>query len=183
MEGARQNKSFLFKYMRRSKKNKPSAPLLKLGEITTTKAVLVTNGFQDHFISVYADPFDGPHPVLSPRLYDTALCQVTFGVADVGKLLKQVNPYSAMVPDYIHSCIQRRKQIPWPYHYSPCSLTNSQPGSFQQHGKRQTSHPFINLVIATHLLATAPLVSPAYHAGFWRGWSRRRSSLIFRGIS
>ena len=87
--------------MRRSKKNKPSALLLKLGEIPAIEAVLVVNGFQDHFVSVYTDSFDGPHPVLASRQYDTALCQVTFEVADVEKLLKQVNPYSVMEPDYI----------------------------------------------------------------------------------
>ena len=88
--------------MRRCKKNKPSALLRKLDEIPTTEAISVANGFGDHFVSVYTDSFVGPHPVLSPRQYDTALCQVTFEVADVGKLLKQVNPYSAMGPDYIH---------------------------------------------------------------------------------
>ena len=85
---ARQNKSFLFKYMRRYKKNKPSALLLKLDEIPTTEAISVANGFRDHFVSVYTDSFVGPHPVLFPPQYDTALCQVTFEVADVGKLLK-----------------------------------------------------------------------------------------------
>ena len=40
--------------------------------------------------------------MLSPCQYDTALSQVTFGVPDVGKLLKQVNSYSAIGPDYIH---------------------------------------------------------------------------------
>ena len=87
------------------RKNKPSALLLKLNEIPTTEAISVANGFRDHFVSVYTDSSVGPHPVLSPRQYDTALCQVTFEVADVGKLLKQVNPYSAMGPDYIHPCI------------------------------------------------------------------------------
>ena len=67
-----------------------------------TEAVLVANGFRDHFVSVYADSFDGPHSVRFPRQYDTALCQVIFEVGDVGKLLKQVNPYSATGPDYIH---------------------------------------------------------------------------------
>ena len=76
--------------------------LLKLDEIPTTEAISVANGFRDHFVSVYTDSFDGPHPVLSPRQYYTALCQVTFEVADVGKLLKQVNPNGAMGPDYIH---------------------------------------------------------------------------------
>ena len=99
---ARQNKPLLFKYMRRCKKNKPSALLLKLDEIPTAEAILVANGFRDHFVSVYTDSFDGPHPVFSPRQYDTALCQVTYGVADVEKFLKQVDPYSAMGPDYIH---------------------------------------------------------------------------------
>ena len=88
--------------MQRCKKNKLSALLLKLDEISTTEAISVANGFRDHFVSVYTDSFDGTHPVLSPSQYDTALCQVTFRVADVGKLLKQVNPYSAMGPDYIH---------------------------------------------------------------------------------
>ena len=99
---ARQNKSFLFKYMRCSKKNKPLALLLKLDETSTTEAILIANGFRDYFVSVYTDWFDGPHPVLSPRQYDTALYQVAYGVADVWKLLKQVSPYSAMGPDYIH---------------------------------------------------------------------------------
>ena len=47
----------------------------------------------------------GITPAFSPRQYDTALCQVTFGVADVGKLLKQVNLYSATGPEYIHPCV------------------------------------------------------------------------------
>ena len=76
---ARQNKSFLFKYMRRCKKNKPSALLLKPDEIPTTKATSLANGFRDHFVSVYTDSFVGLHPVLFPRQYDTALCQVTLG--------------------------------------------------------------------------------------------------------
>ena len=46
---ARQNKSFFFKYMRRSKKNKPSAPLLKLNEIPMREAILVANGFRTSF--------------------------------------------------------------------------------------------------------------------------------------
>ena len=91
--------------MWRSKTNKLSVLLLKLGEIPTTEAILVANGFQDHFVSVCSDSFYGPHPILSPRQYDTGLCQVTFGVPDVGKLLKQVNPYSATGSDYIHSRI------------------------------------------------------------------------------
>ena len=78
--------------MWRSKKKKPSVLLLKLDEIPATEAILIANGFRVHFVSVCADSFDGPHPVLSPRQYDTALCQVTFGMADIGKLLKQVNP-------------------------------------------------------------------------------------------
>ena len=88
--------------MRRCKKNKPSAILLELDEIPTIEAILVVNGFRDHFVSVYTDSFDGSQPVLSPRQYETAVCQVTFRVADVGKLQKQVNPYSAMGLDYIH---------------------------------------------------------------------------------
>ena len=54
---------------------------------------------------MYTDSFDGPHPVIPPRKYDNALCQVTFGIAHVGKILKQVNPYSSMGPDYIRSRI------------------------------------------------------------------------------
>ena len=49
---ARQNKSFLFKYMRRCKKNEPSALLLKPDEIPTTETILVANGFRDYFVSV-----------------------------------------------------------------------------------------------------------------------------------
>ena len=102
MKVARKNKSFLFKYMRCFKKYKPSELLLKFGEILKTEAVLIASGFQDNFISVYADSSDGPHPVLSPLQYNTALCQATFDVTDVGKFLKQVNPYSAVGPDYVH---------------------------------------------------------------------------------
>ena len=46
--------------------------------------------------------------VLFPRQYDTALCQVAFGVADVRKLLNQVNPYSAMGQSYIHPRILKK---------------------------------------------------------------------------
>ena len=88
--------------MRRSKKYRPSVLLLKLDEIPTTEAISVANGFRDHFVSVYTDSFDGPHPVLSPRQYDTALCQGTLGVTDVEKLLEQLNPYSAKGPYYNH---------------------------------------------------------------------------------
>ena len=61
MNVACQNKLFLSKYMQCSEKNKPSAFLPKLGEIPTTGAVLVENGFRDYFVSVYADSFDEPH--------------------------------------------------------------------------------------------------------------------------
>ena len=119
------------------------------------EAVLVANGFQDHFVSIYADSLDGPHPISFPRQYDTALWQVTFETADAGKFLKQVNHYSAMGPDNINPRILKE-----------AADTLALPLFPQQHGKRCTSHPSINLVNTTHLLATAPLVSPAYHAKF-----------------
>ena len=99
---ARENKSYLFKYMRRFKKNKPSALLLKIDGIPTTDAESVAKGFRDHFLSVYAETSMQRHPALTSRHYDTALCQVTFDIADIEKLLKRINPYSAMGPDDIH---------------------------------------------------------------------------------
>ena len=107
--------------------------------------------------------------MLSPRQYDTALCHVTFEVADVGKLLKQVNPYSAMGPDYIHPRILKEAADTLALPLFSLFSYSLSTGVLQQHGKRRTSHPFINPVIATHLLATAPSVSPVYHARFWRG--------------
>ena len=64
--------------MRRFKKNKPSALLLKIDGIPTTDAESVAKGFRDHFLSVYAETFNARNPALPSRHYDTALCQVTF---------------------------------------------------------------------------------------------------------
>ena len=51
---------------------------------------------------MYAETFNERHPALPFRHYDTALCQVIFDIADVEKLLKRINPNSAMGPDDIH---------------------------------------------------------------------------------
>ena len=59
--------------MRRFKKNKPSALLLKIDGIPTTDAESVAKDFRDHFLSVYAETFIARHPVLPSRHYDTAL--------------------------------------------------------------------------------------------------------------
>ena len=67
-------------------------------ESSTTDAESVAKGFRDHFLSVYAETFNARHPALPSRHYDNALCQVTFDIADVVKLLKRINPYSAMRP-------------------------------------------------------------------------------------
>ena len=88
--------------MRRFKKNKPSALFLKIDGISTTEAQSVAKGFRDHFLPVYVEIFNARHPSLPSRHYDTALCQVIFDIAAVEKLLKRINPYSAMGPDDIH---------------------------------------------------------------------------------
>ena len=98
----RQNKSYLFKYMRRFKKNKPSAFLLKLNEIPTADAESVAKGFRDHLLSVQAETFNATHPALPSRHYGTALWQVPLHIAEVGKLLERINPYSVIGPDDIH---------------------------------------------------------------------------------
>ena len=49
----------------------------------------------------------GQRPSL--RHYDTALCQVIFDVADVEKLLKRINPCSAVGPDDIHPRILKEE--------------------------------------------------------------------------
>ena len=59
-------------------------------------------GFRDHFLSVYTETVKARHPALPSRHYDTTLWQVTFDIADIEKILKRINPYSAMGPDYIH---------------------------------------------------------------------------------
>ena len=88
--------------MRRFKKNKPSALLLKIDGTPTTDAETVAKGFRDHFLSVYAETFNERHPALPSRHYDSALCQVIFDVAHVEKLLERISPYNAMGPDDIH---------------------------------------------------------------------------------
>ena len=88
--------------MQRLKKNKPSALLMKIDGIPTTDAESVAKGFRDHFLLVYAETFNARHPALPSRHYGTALCQVIFDIADVEKLLRRINPCSAMGPDDTH---------------------------------------------------------------------------------
>ena len=134
-------------------------------------------------VSVHADSFDGPHPLLSPHQHDTALCQVTFGVADVGKLLKQVNPYSVMGPDYTHPRILKESAdtpaLPLFYLFSDSLSTGLLPAAWKE-------------AQLTPIYKSGDLHSPASYRPIsltsipWKTLERlkrRQSSLIFRGMS
>ncbi|KAA3676029.1 uncharacterized protein DEA37_0011181 [Paragonimus westermani] len=109
---ARGNKIFLFKHMRRLRKNKPSALSLRLpnGE-TSSDSLVVAELFREYFSAIYNVVSPSWHPVLPLQKFRQPLVTAEFSVLDVEDLLLKVNPYGAMGPDMIHPRILKEAAV------------------------------------------------------------------------
>ncbi|MBM6549284.1 reverse transcriptase family protein [Streptococcus dysgalactiae] len=103
LETARFNRTYLFKYVRQRRTNRPSAFTLKLSNGTpTSDRESVAELFRAHFSSVYSNTNRASYPDLPLRPFSQPLDRISFEETDVYKLLKSLNPYSSLGPDKIH---------------------------------------------------------------------------------
>ncbi|KAA3680178.1 uncharacterized protein DEA37_0009933 [Paragonimus westermani] len=109
---AHENKNFLFKYIRRQRKTKPSALSLRLpdGE-TSSNPQVVAEMFREYYSSVYNVDLPNWHPILPQRHFQQPILTADFSVSDVQDLLLKINPYSAMGPDKIHPRILKEAAV------------------------------------------------------------------------
>ncbi|MBM6549301.1 hypothetical protein H7673_10610 [Streptococcus dysgalactiae subsp. equisimilis] len=103
LETSRFNRTYLFKYIRQSRTNRPSAFMLKLPNGTpTSDRETVAELFRAHFSSVYSTTDRASYPVLSSRPCSLPLDRISFEATDVHRLLNTLNPHSSLGPDGIH---------------------------------------------------------------------------------
>ena len=96
------NKTFLFRHLRRLRKQTPTALVLRSGNQPTSDQHEVANIFRDHFASVYALTTGSDTPELSEQDITKPLPALLFTVEEIKSLLKATNCYGAMGPDKIH---------------------------------------------------------------------------------
>ena len=100
---ARVNRSVLFSYMRRTRKNPPSALALTLPDGSpATSPSEVAEIFLSHFSETFNIPSPSDHPNLDPLPQVDQLEHFYISPLDVEHQLKRLNPYSSMGPDEIH---------------------------------------------------------------------------------
>ncbi|KAA3680751.1 uncharacterized protein DEA37_0006968 [Paragonimus westermani] len=109
---AHENKNFLFKYIRRQRKTKPSAPSLRLPEgETSSNPQMFAKVFREYHSPVYKVYLPNWHPILPRRHFQHPILTADFYMSDVQDLLLKINPYSAMGPDKIHPRIFKEAAV------------------------------------------------------------------------
>ena len=100
---ARNDKPYLFKYIRRLRKATPP-PLALNGPngLHATSPQQVAGLFRSHFQTIYSSPPVTNHPILPPFQVTSTLGYIHFSEENVASQLRRLNPYCSMGPDKLH---------------------------------------------------------------------------------
>jgi len=103
LQRAKQDRNYLFKYMRRRKKNKPSPlALLQQDGSHSSSPTEIADTFASHFVSVYSQHANTVFPILPDRGFTQELLTISIQPHMVETQLKKLDQQSAMGPDGIH---------------------------------------------------------------------------------